>query len=75
MTTEEPMSAREIRQAVATLASYLPAEHAAYIRALPQDEFATVAEAYVAVRSSNAPVPRALIDRIQIEITAHPVAS
>jgi len=75
MTMDEPMSSREIRQTVAALASCLPTEHAAYIRALPQDEFATVAEAYVAARSSDARVPRALIDRIQTEIMEHPVAS
>lgn len=75
MTTVEPMSPREIRQTVAALASCLPAEHAAYIRALPQDQFATVAEAYVAARSSEARVPRALLERIQAEITEHPIAS
>lgn len=75
MTTVEPMSSREIRQTVAALASCLPIEHAAYIRALPQDQFATVAEAYVAARSSAALVPRALLERIQVEIMEHPVAS
>lgn len=75
MTTPEPMSSREIRQAIAALASCLPAEHAEYIRGLPQDEFATVAEAYVAARSSDARVPRDLLDRIQVEILEHPLAS
>jgi hypothetical protein len=75
MTTVEPMTAREIRQTVAALASCLPTEHAEYIRALPQDQFATVAEAYVAARSSDARVPRDLLVRIQAEIMEHPVAS
>lgn len=72
-TVAEPMNSREIRQTVAALAVYLPPDHAAYIRALPQDEFATVAEAYVAARTSCAPVPRSLMARIQAEITGHPV--
>jgi len=75
MTTVEPMSPREIRQTVAALAHCLPAAHAAYIRALPQDQFATVAEAYVAAHSSGARVPRPLLERIQAEIMEHPVAS
>ncbi len=72
MTSVPPMGSREIRQTVAALASCLPPEHAAYIRALPQDEFATVAEAYVAARSSGCAVPRELLVRIQAEITEQP---
>ncbi len=75
MSVLEPMSPREIRQLVAALAGYLPEEHAAYIRALPQDEFATAAEAYVAARSSDAALPRDLLDRIHAEIMEQPVAS
>lgn len=71
----QPMGPLEIRQTVAALASCMPADHAAYIRSLPQDEFATVAAGYVAARSSNAPVPPALLERIQAEITEQPVAS
>ncbi len=75
MTDVEPMTSLEIRQIVAALANCLPTQQAAYIRAQPQDEFATVAEAYVAVRSSEVPVPRDLLDRIQAEVMEHPVAS
>lgn len=75
MNQVQPMGSREIRQTVAALASCLPPDHAAYIRALPQDEFATVAAGYVAARSSNTRIPQALLERIQAEITEQPVAS
>lgn len=75
MTMVEPMNSREIRQTIAALASYLPADHAEYIRALPQDEFATVAAGYVAAVSCGAPVPRSLLERILSEITEQPLAS
>ncbi len=75
MTKAEPMSSREIRQTVAALASFLPTEHAEYIRGLPQDQFATVAEAYVAARCSGTQVPRDLLARIQTEILDRPIAS
>ena len=72
MAPVEPLSSREIRQTVAAAATFLPADHAAYIRALPQDQFATVVEAYVALRSSNARAPGALIHRLQGVLSGFP---
>jgi hypothetical protein len=62
--TVEPLSIREIRQTVAAVAAYLPAEHAAYIRAMPQDDVGTVVEAYVAARGTGSRLPEALIKRM-----------
>jgi hypothetical protein len=72
MAPAEPLSSREIRQTVAAAATYLPADHAAYIRALPQDQFATVIEVYVALRSSDSRVPGALIRRLQGFLSGFP---
>jgi hypothetical protein len=62
--TVEPMSVREIRQTLAAIAAFLPADHAAYIRAMPQDDVGTVVEAYLAARSNDVRLPQGLLDRM-----------
>jgi hypothetical protein len=60
--TVEPTSIREIRQTLAAIATFLPADHAAYIRAMPQDDVGTVVEAYVAARSTDVRLPQGLVE-------------
>ena len=62
--TGESLGSREIRQTLAAIAAYLPPAHAAYIRAMPQDDVGTVAEAYVAARSTDSRLPQGLVERM-----------
>ncbi|MFL6060849.1 MAG: hypothetical protein ACJ72E_06440 [Marmoricola sp.] len=66
--TAEPMSRREIRQTLAAIAAFLPTEHAAYIRAMPQDDLGTVVEAYLAARSTESRLPQGLVDRMHRQL-------
>lgn len=64
----DPVSVREIRQTLAAITTFLPAEHAAYIRAMPQDDVGTVVEAYVAARSTDARLPQGLVEKVHQQL-------